>query len=116
MHRMMIRRRSGPGAATLSLLRASHPTFLFLAPLAPCGADPAPAIKPKLVIALARAGTPLALGRWSPRPRVMPKASRMRNHEKQKALRVGVDGNRAVNDGGQEIFKRCFDKGREGDA
>jgi hypothetical protein len=54
MHRMMIRRRSGPGAATLSLLRASHPTFLFLVPLAPCGADPAPAIKPKLVIALAR--------------------------------------------------------------
>ena len=31
MHRMMIRRRSGPGAATLSLLCASHPTFLFLA-------------------------------------------------------------------------------------
>jgi hypothetical protein len=54
MHRMMIRRRSGPGATTLSLLRASHPTFLFLVPLAPCGADPAPAIKPKLVIALAR--------------------------------------------------------------
>jgi hypothetical protein len=46
----------------------------------------------------------------------MPKASRMRNHEKQKALRVGVNGNREVNDGGQEIFKRCFEEGREGDA
>jgi hypothetical protein len=68
MHRMMIRRRSGPGAATLSLLRASHPTFLFLAPLAPCGADPAPVIKPKLVIA------PSAIaGSFLMRPRVMPK-------------------------------------------
>jgi hypothetical protein len=46
----------------------------------------------------------------------MPKASRMRNHEKQKALKVGVDGDREVNDGGQEIFKRCFEEGREGDA
>jgi putative SOS response-associated peptidase YedK len=33
----------------------------------------------------------------------------MRNHVMQKALRVGVDGNREVNDGGQEIFKRCFE-------
>jgi hypothetical protein len=66
MHRMMIRRRSGPGAATLSLLRASH-TFLFLAPLAPCGADPAPVIKPKLVIAPSAIGGSLLM-----RPRVMP--------------------------------------------
>jgi hypothetical protein len=68
MHRMMIRRRSGRGAATF-LLRASHPTFLFLAPLAPCGADPAPVIKPKLVIApSAIAGSLLMRSRVMPKP------------------------------------------------